>query len=197
MSNEMSLSEGGSVFRLELSGGFLLLLSLTGFFCGGEALAAAMIAAAVHELGHLALILAQGSLPRRLILDISGACLYCAGMEPGPRQELARAAAGPAAGFLLWLCFRAGGSGFLRSVAAMSLMLSLINLLPAYGLDGDRILGCLLPRFLTPDRRELLSCLLGLFSALASLALGILFSPQLFLYGIWLLLRQLRIRLRD
>ena len=197
MSNEMSLPEGGCIFRLELSGGFLLLLSLTGFFCGGEALAAAASAAAAHELGHLALILAQGSLPRRLILDISGACLYCAGGEPPPRQELVRAAAGPAAGLVLWLCLRFCGSGFPRTAANMSLMLSLINLRPAYGLDGDRILRCLLPRFLTPDRRELLSSLLGLFSALASLVLGILFSPQLFLYGIWLLLRQLRIRLRD
>ncbi len=197
MSNEMSLPKKKSVFRLELSGGFLLLLSLTGFFCGGEALAAAAIGAAAHELGHLALILGQGSLPRRLILDISGACLYCAGGEPGPRQELARAAAGPAAGFLLWLCLRSAGSGFLRTAAGMSLTLSLVNLLPSYGLDGERMLRCLLPRFLTVDRQEKLSCLLGLLSALAALTLGILCSPQLFLCGIWLLLRQLRILLRD
>ena len=63
MSNEKSRSHPGYPFRLEISGGFLLLASLTGFLCGGEALCAAALAAAVHELGHLALILQQGNQP--------------------------------------------------------------------------------------------------------------------------------------
>lgn len=197
MSNEKSLSAGSFPFRLEISGGFLLLMSLTGFLCGREALCAAALAAAAHELGHLALILRQGNLPRRLTLDISGACLRCFGPEPCARQELLRAMAGPGTGLLLWLLLRGNAIGFLRSVSEMSLMLSLVNLLPAPGLDGGRVLGCLLPGLMAAGQWERLSGILGSLSVLLTAALGILHSPQLFLYGLWLLLRQLRLRLRD
>ena len=91
MSNEKSHPEQERIFRLEISGGFLLLLSFTAFLCGGGNVFAAAIAAAFHELGHLALILLQGSLPRRLTLDVSGACLRCYGPEPSANQELLRA----------------------------------------------------------------------------------------------------------
>lgn len=193
MSNEKSVSWS---FRMELSGGFLLLLSLTGFLCGANALSAAVLAAAAHELGHLALILGQGSLPRRLTLDASGACLHCFGKEPGTYQEMARALAGPAAGMVYWLLLRCSVSGLLTASAQMSLMLSLVNLLPAPGLDGGRVIGCLLPDF--PERwRSVLSTLLGILSAALTLLLGILHSPQLFLYGLWLILRLARMGLRD
>ena len=197
MSNEKSLRERGRPFRRELSGGFLLLLSVTGFLCGAEALSAAALAAAAHELGHLALILVQGSLPRRLTLDVSGACLHCFGPEPGVRQELFRALAGPAAGTAYWLLLRHSSSELLLASAQVSLMLSLVNLLPAPGLDGGRIVGCFLIGVLETGSWGRISGLLGILSALLTLLLGILHSPQLFLYGLWLALRLLRIRLRD
>ncbi len=197
MSNEMSLSPKEYRFRLEVSGGFLLLVSVTGFFCGANALLAAALAAAVHELGHLALILWQGSLPVRIRLDVSGACLYCGGPQPSVRQELLRALAGPGMGVGLWLLLSPATDSFLRSVSEMSLMLGLVNLLPAEGLDGGRVLGCLLPGIMTTDRWARLSGWLGSLSGLLTLTLGFLRSPQLFLYGLWLLLRQLKFRLRD
>ena len=197
MSNGKSLSKSGCRFRLQLSGGFLLLLSLTGFLCGTEALFTAVMAACAHELGHLVLILKQGSLPTVLRLDASGASLRCIGPEPDFLQELARALAGPAAGLLLWLLLYGSGNSFLRTVAGMSLMLSLVNLLPAPGLDGGRVLDCLLTGVMKADRWHRFSSWLGFLSALLTLSLGIFRSPQLFLYGIWLLLRQIRIRLHN
>ncbi len=197
MSNEKSVSEAGCAFRLEISGGFLILLSLTWFLCGGKALLAAFLAAVVHELGHLILIIVQGSLPIRLTLDVSGACLRCSGAEPNAGQELARAIAGPVSGLLLWLVLRSSPDEMLRIAGDMSLMLSLVNLLPAPGLDGGRVLDCLAPRFLNPILWDRISCWLGILSAFLTLVLGFLRSPQLFLYGLWLLLRQLRIRMRN
>ena len=85
MSNEKSLSEESFPFSLQISGGFLLLASLTGFLCGGKALCAAILAAAAHELGHLALILRQGNLPRRLTLENSGVTV-----SPTARREMSR-----------------------------------------------------------------------------------------------------------
>ena len=197
MSNEKSTPEGGPCFRLEISGGFLLILSLTGFLCGAEAIAAAMLAAAFHELGHLSLILLQGGLPRRLTLDMSGACLHCSGPEPDIRQELFRAMAGPAAGLLLWLALKGAEASFLRTAASMSLMLSLVNLLPAAGLDGRRILDCMTAAAADGTGLPRLNAVLDIASVLLTLTFGALHSPQLLLYGLWLLLRRLGFRLSN
>ena len=197
MSNEKSRPEKACVFRLEISGGFLLLLSFTGFLCGGETVLAAAIAAAFHELGHLALILLQGSLPRRLTLDVSGACLRCYGPEPSINQELLRAMAGPAAGLVIWLVLRSSVNGFLSAAGEMSLMLSLVNLLPAPGLDGGRVLSGILSGTVPPDFRDKLFEKLGILTSLLAVLLGVLHSPQLFLYGLWLFLRMVKLRLRD
>ena len=197
MSNEKSHPEQERIFRLEISGGFLLLLSFTAFLCGGGNVFAAAIAAAFHELGHLALILLQGSLPRRLTLDVSGACLRCYGPEPSANQELLRAMAGPSAGLVLWLVLHSSVNGFLSAAGEMSLMLSLVNLLPAPGLDGGRVLNAVLSGTVSPDFRDDLFERLGILTSLLAVLLGVLHSPQLFLYGLWLFLRMVKLRLRD
>ena len=197
MSNEKSHSEQERIFRLEISGGFLLLLSFTAFLCGGGNVFAAAIAAAFHELGHLALILLQGSLPRRLTLDVSGACLRCYGPEPSANQELLRAMAGPAVGLVLWLVLRGAVNGLLSTAGEMSLMLSLVNLLPAPGLDGGRVLNAIITGTVSPDFRDDLFERLGILTSLLAVLLGVLHSPQLFLYGLWLFLRMVKLRLRD
>jgi stage IV sporulation protein FB len=197
MSNEKSHPEQERIFRMEISGGFLLLLSFTAFLCGGGNVFAAAIAAAFHELGHLALILLQGSLPRRLTLDVSGACLRCYGPEPSANQELLRAMAGPAAGMILWLVLRSSDNGFLSAAGEMSLMLSLVNLLPAPGLDGGRVLNAVLSGTVSPDFIDNLFERLGILTSLLAVLLGVLHSPQLFLYGLWLFLRMVKLRLRD
>ena len=197
MSNEKSHPEQERIFRLEISGGFLLLLSFTAFLCGGGNVFAAAIAAAFHELGHLALILLQGSLPKRLTLDVSGACLRCYGPEPSANQELLRAMAGPAVGLVLWLVLHSSVNGFLSTAGEMSLMLSLVNLLPAPGLDGGRVLNAIITGTVSPDFRDDLFERLGILTSLLAVLLGILHSPQLFLYGLWLFLRMVKLRLRD
>ena len=197
MSNEKSHPEQERIFRLEISGGFLLLLSFTAFLCGGGNVFAAAIAAAFHELGHLALILLQGSLPKRLTLDVSGACLRCYGPEPSANQEFLRAMAGPAVGLVLWLVLHSSVNGFLSAAGEMSLMLSLVNLLPAPGLDGGRVLNAIITGTVSPDFRDDLFERLGILTSLLAVLLGVLHSPQLFLYGLWLFLRMVKLRLRD
>ena len=74
----------------------------------------------------------------------------------------------------------------------MSLMLSLVNLLPVEGLDGGRVLRCLLSRS-EPGMAEKALSVLNWLSAALVLILGILHNPLLFLYGLWLVLRAARI----
>ena len=195
MSNKNSILSEVPV-HLEITGGFLLLCAVTGFFCGGETLCAAALAAAVHEWGHLAVMLAQGAVPTALRLDASGACLRCK-EEPSYRQELWRALAGPLAGLLLWEMLRGSGNAFLRGTAGMSLLLSGVNLLPGEGLDGGRALRCLSWRLFPPERAELLPRIVGWVTAAGCFVIGLKYSPQLGLYGFWLLLRSAGIGRND
>ena len=188
MSNKMSaLSENR--LRIEVTGGFLLLTALTGFFCGEGMLLAAAVAAAAHELGHVAAMLRQGCLPSALRLDATGACLRCTGPIPGYGQELRRALAGPAAGIMLWFLLRPLPGDFAARCGRMSLLLSAVNLLPGAGLDGERALRCLILRRWEPSRAERLLRSAQWTAALGCFAGGLRWNPQLCLYGFWLLLR--------
>ena len=143
MSNEKSVScrrkQGVIRFRVELAGDFLLLLSLTWFFCGTAALLSLLLAAAVHELGHAGAILAQGDLPRSLRMDAGGLCIRCPPAK-GESQEQLRVLAGPVSGLLLGALLCRSPMPFLRMIALTSLSLSAVNLLPASCLDGGRLL---------------------------------------------------------
>jgi len=185
MSNENSAPAGP--FRLEVSGGFFLLLALGWLVWGEATLCAALLAAAVHELGHLAVLAGQGSIPRLLRLDASGAMLRWRGGSCSRAGEVCRALAGPGAGLVLFAFLRLTPVLFLRRVSDMSLMLTLVNLLPHSALDGGRALDALLG----PGIMTLRAWLDGLCAALC-LSLGALRSPPLFVYGLWLLARTLR-----
>lgn len=183
MSNEKSHE---TVFRLEISGGFLLLAAASYFFCGCRTLLALLLAVSVHELGHLVLLVRQNALPTRLRLDVSGACISCppAGSY---RDEAHRAAAGPGAGLLLWLLLQAAAVPLLRETARISLLLSVVNLLPVRGLDGGQLLAGILGR-------ELNSHLPALISGAALVLLGLSCSPGLLVFGAALLLREAKQR---
>ena len=112
-------------------------------------------------------------------------------------MELLRAMAGPSAGLILWLVLRSSDNGFLSAAGEMSLMLSLVNLLPAPGLDGGRVLNAVLSGTVSPDFIDNLFERFGILTSLLAVLLGVLHSPQLFLYGLWLFLRMVKLRLRD
>ena len=196
MSNEMSKpgrSRRTEVFRLEIAGDFLLLLTLTWFFWGGETLAALLLAAAVHELGHAAVLLRLGQLPRGLRMDLAGLCLRCPPAETEGR-ELLRTLAGPAAGLLLALALRGSGEPFLRLCGETSLALSGMNLLPASCLDGGRLLRSLAVLTLGPLPAERISLALDWACILLFACLGLKGRPDWLLWSGWLLARRLRER---
>lgn len=110
---------------------------------GLEEAVTVLVAALLHELGHIAAAWGWGVPLRGLRLDLFGARMELGGRIPY-RAELAVAAGGPLVSLLAAsLAFPLGrvwGGAYL--FAAVSLGLGMLNLLPVRGLDGGRMLSC-------------------------------------------------------
>lgn len=123
-----------------------LLASLVAGTLAAAALAVALI---VHEAGHAAAALAQGSRVHEITIMFFGGR---AAMSRLPRAPLGRAAislAGPAAGLLLFVAASLVAavlspikmlSIFFADMAQMTLILSIFNMIPALPLDGGNVL---------------------------------------------------------
>lgn len=123
----------------------LLEKGLWGLWGGLGRLLAVGIAALLHEAGHVVAAWGWGVPLRGLRLDTFGARLELGGMV-SYTTELAVAAGGPFVSlWAAWLAFPLGQwwQGWYL-FALVSLGLGGINLLPVRGLDGGRILACLL-----------------------------------------------------
>lgn len=138
----MRLNERGGLTlwgRVEITGGFLLVMAWLNYWDRQNLLPMVLCAAAAHELGHLAAIAAVGGRVRCLRLTAAGAELPLVGTM-GYVQELCCALAGPLVNLMLACgAARVGVQVF----AGMNLALGLFNLLPLSMLDGGRALACL------------------------------------------------------
>ena len=161
-------------------------------------IAAILLPALCHELGHVLVLWLLGMQIRRFRLELRGFCIEYYGGSGAVGQALA-AAAGPLAGFawaagasLLgnrlqadWLCLSAG----------VSLLLSLFNLLPAMPLDGGRIVLALSCAALGDKRGGRLCEGISLFTGAALMGLGLWvmlrgMGAALLAAAIWVLLYQ-------
>ena len=179
----------------ELSPGAALAGALLLVLLRPEELAALALAVLCHELGHLAAILVLKQRLTGFRACMGGFSLDYAG-DAGDLGRALIAGAGPGAGLLYalaasrlgvalerdWLCLSAG----------LSLLLSLLNLLPAPPLDGGQLCACLVRAALGPARAEGLCGLLSTATGCLLLAAGIPTllrggGAALFLAGLWLL----------
>ncbi|MGI5977086.1 MAG: site-2 protease family protein [Candidatus Limivicinus sp.] len=129
--------------KIRISPVALIIFALIFYIVDITTFLAFILAAAVHELGHIAAIKALGFKFDRLTFGIFGLCIDYSGAAP-ELYHGAAALAGPIAGIILAYALSALSNYFISDfpelASGMSLMFSLFNLLPVLPLDGGRIL---------------------------------------------------------
>ena len=155
---------------IDISPAFALTAALIYLLDGQGMFALAVVSAAVHELGHYAVLAAFGAKPYLLRLELTGAAMYFDESRLSYGQELAAALAGPAAGFLLAI---AAAIMKAHTLAGVSLVLSMFNLLPIGGLDGGRALAALLSMLTRPERAQSICMRITVICAAAMLGCGL------------------------
>lgn len=135
---------------------------------------AALLAAAIHELGHIFAAKICSIPLYEMRLGIFGAALTTDASLYSYKKEIALAAAGPLANFassaLLYPIFKSS-EGFGALFLAASLFLGILNLLPVESFDGGRILNCILCEKFSP---RLASAVCGALSFITVISLWML-----------------------
>lgn len=152
-----------------------------------ELLLPTALAAAFHELGHLAVLRMAGGRAEAFTLSALGAELKLPGGLSYAR-ELPVALAGPVCSLALALA--AAGLGWFLT-AGVSLALGLFNLLPVRPLDGGRAVACIGGMLLDPVGAERLERICAAAALGAVLLLGVVclqrqYGPALLCMGGWL-----------
>lgn len=133
---------------------------------GWEPLATVLGAAAVHELGHWAVLRGLGAEVTGFHLSVLGAVLETDSRRLSYGGELAAVLAGPAANLLSALALTVLGKGRWPAAIGANLVLCVFNLLPVRPLDGGRGLYLLASWAAGPDAGERAVRRLGAVTAL-------------------------------
>ena len=149
----------------------------------------------LHEFGHALTARRYGIVTQDITLLPIGGVARLTQMPSDPRQELWVALAGPAVNVLIALILGAllalaGGAVALRQVGVadgpfvqrlllVNVWLAMFNLIPAFPMDGGRVLRALLATRLPYVRATRIAASLGQFMALVFGFVGLLFNPLL------------------
>lgn len=161
----------------------LVLLAVLAVFYGGKgdpvtSLLAIVVMAAVvfgsillHELGHALVARRYGVATREILLLPIGGAAMLEDAPTTPRQDFLIAAAGPAVSLLLagiaYGLSELSSGNLLIQFASLNLLLGLGNLIPAFPLDGGRMLRASLTHWMGRVRATRMAAVLGRFFAVA------------------------------
>jgi len=176
--------------------------SLTGAVFGVVAITVLFVLVTLHELGHSFAAQAYGIVVKQIVLSPIGGVAQLERMPENPRQELVIAAAGPAVNFLVAMVMVVialvgglglpslghalpgvngfGFSALFAYIFVYNIILALFNLIPAFPLDGGRILRALLAMRLDYVRATRLAANIGRLAAVGFGLYG-LFNGGLFM----------------
>lgn len=137
----------------------------------------------VHELAHVFLATRFGGKVRGVTLMLLGGISHITRMPRRPRYEAVTALAGPAASFALGAILigilsvtRGGSPDLVMAVfylGTINIILAVFNLVPAFPMDGGRILRAVLAARLGPVRATRVAALVGQVLAAVMALLGL------------------------
>ncbi len=155
----------------------------------------------LHELGHALMARRFGIGTLDITLLPIGGVARLERMPQDPRQELLVALAGPAVNVALavfffalaggsreasqWLNLDIAGQGLLWNLMLVNIALTIFNLIPAFPMDGGRVLRALLAMKLSYLRATRIASRVGQFLALAFIGVGLFFNPFLVVIGVF------------
>lgn len=191
----------GIQLRIHITFLLLILWLAFGYYNeGGSAAAAARIifilllfaCVVLHEFGHALTAKIFGiNTPDITLLPIGGVARL-ERMPEEPKQELAIAIAGPAVNVVIALCLflvigargllqqeTVQGGDLIAQLLTINVMLVLFNLLPAFPMDGGRVLRALLATRLSYARATQIAASIGQGCAFVFGFLGLLWNPFL------------------
>ncbi len=143
----------------------------------------------LHELGHSLVAQRLGVTVRSITLLPLGGLALTENLPRRPRDEMLIALAGPAVNFVLALLIFIGrvsgalGGELIDYILVANLMLGGFNLVPAFPLDGGRVLRALLATRLPYVTATSRAVYVGRFFALLFVAAGF-FRPSLIMLGL-------------
>lgn len=159
----------------------------------------------LHELGHALTAAGFGLRTQSITLLPIGGVAQMEELPEKPTQELAVAFAGPAvnliiSGILYGIMylfnllpnlvdiFFISGENFLFSLFIANIALAVFNLIPAFPMDGGRVLRALLSYRLGRDKGTRIAALTGEIIAIGFVGIGIFYNPVLVFVGIFVYL---------
>jgi Zn-dependent protease len=154
----------------------------------------------LHEFGHIAMARRFGIRTPQVILSPIGGIASLERMPEKPKQELLVALAGPLVNVVIALLLMAGfGLGFGNLLAAdfdtaslaerlltVNVVLVLFNMVPAFPMDGGRVLRALLAMSVGAPRATAIAARVGQGFAFLFVLVGLFYNPILIFVGIFI-----------
>ena len=151
----------------------------------------------LHELGHALMARRYGIATRDITLLPIGGLARMEQIPQQPEQELVIALAGPSVNIAialllvagqmiagaggLWLALSPGAGGLAANLAGVNVALAVFNLLPAFPMDGGRVLRALMAMWMSHSRATQIAAALGQVMAVFLAILGLLGNGSLLL----------------
>ena len=141
----------------------------------------------VHELGHALVARHYGIATRDIMLLPIGGIASLERMPDKPKHELAVAIVGPMINLAIAAVLYPFDGVLVNQLMWINIGLALFNMIPAFPMDGGRVLRALLAMRLGHERATNIAAKLGKFFAVAIGVFGLFYNPLLLLiaFVVW------------